>query len=252
MVLLLVVAASGADEGDLPAPRRLPPQPFPAGPGCGLEDDSPARDLVELQRRLTLLKAEREALGAEHQAVAQNLSAARTASSADVAKLRLRLGELLMRLSTRDPPSKGGPLFPPSPLAPGAVPEKSPPAGDKDRAPKEAQPESAKALDPLALAQALFRAGNYDHALKAYGMLKLTGLRAEERAPVQYMIATCLRKLGKTDEAAVLYREVANLRGDENVAACAQWQLSALRWRSETEAQLKELRQRRQAVEKTP
>ena len=43
------------------------------------------------------------------------------------------------------------------------------------------------------------------------------------------MIACCLRNLGKLDEAATLYREVANTQDNDMLADCARWQLSSLR-----------------------
>jgi len=66
---------------------------------------------------------------------------------------------------------------------------------------------------------------------------------------VTYMTAACLRKLGKTDEAATLFREVANAKGEVVLAECAQWQLSAMRWKHDVETTLGELRQRRKALE---
>ena len=102
------------------------------------------------------------------------------------------------------------------------------------------------------MANVLFKVGNFEFALKAYRTVSFVGMRPDERAPIQYLMATCLRKLGKVDEAAAIYREVANMRGDEQVAACAQWQLVHLRWRSEFEAQLKELRDRCQVLKRAP
>ena len=98
----------------------------------------------------------------------------------------------------------------------------------------------------------LFKSGNFELALKAYRLVSVAGMRPDERAPLQYLMATCLRKTGKMDEAAALYREVANIRGDEQVASCAQWQLVQLRWQIDFEAQLKDLQERRKALEAPP
>ena len=106
--------------------------------------------------------------------------------------------------------------------------------------------------DPQALAELLFQTGDFDGALKAYRSLDAGGQRPEERLAVQYMTACCLRQLGKMDEAATLYREVANSKDDDMLASCAQWQLSALRWHHELNDQLEQLRQRRQALEVKP
>ena len=61
------------------------------------------------------------------------------------------------------------------------------------------------------------------------------------------MSACCLRKLGRLDEAAALYREGANAREDEVLTDCALWHLSAISWRRDMEKQLETLRERRQA-----
>jgi hypothetical protein len=104
-------------------------------------------------------------------------------------------------------------------------------------------------LDPLALAHALFRAKNFEGALKAYQMIPTEGMKAEERAPLQYLMATCLRKLGHVEKASGLFRDVANSKGDEAMATCAQWQLSVLRWHKDVDDQLKDIRRRRQDLE---
>ena len=53
---------------------------------------------------------------------------------------------------------------------------------------------------------------------------------------------------GKLDEAAGLYREVANSGGNEILVENAQWYLRAMKERRELETQLDGLRQRRQAL----
>jgi uncharacterized cysteine cluster protein YcgN (CxxCxxCC family) len=69
---------------------------------------------------------------------------------------------------------------------------------------------------------------------------------------VQYLTACCLHKLGKTDEAVTLFREVANAKGDPEVAECAQWQLGAIRWRHDMELEIEQLRQERKLMNPKP
>jgi TolA-binding protein len=83
-------------------------------------------------------------------------------------------------------------------------------------------------------------------------MIDLKGSKADQRAPIQYLIATCLHRTGKTEDAAAIYREVANTLGDEPVAACAQRQLVVLRWHREAQESLAEIKLRRMALEKQP
>lgn len=240
------------EEPDAPeakgAKGKWPPMPRLAVPDP--DEDVPVSPLVDLRSHLQQLKGAREALSEDRAKAALYVQEALTPESQELSKLRLHLGSLLTRLGMQKPGPKGMPK-PPAHKKPGAG-EKEPPDAKKSEAPPPTDDTLAppsKVVDPLALAQALFRSGNYDGALKAYKMISLEGMKAAERAPVQYMIATCLRKVGKLDEAAVLFREVANTRGDEELAVCAQWQLQALRWHKDMAEQLREIRARRKAVE---
>jgi hypothetical protein len=103
-------------------------------------------------------------------------------------------------------------------------------------------------VDPLSLAQALYLAGDHEAALNAYRQLEQGEQKPDERIAIQYMIACCLRKLGKLDEATLLYREVANSGGNDILVENAQWYLRAIKDRRELEGQLDELRQRRQTL----
>jgi hypothetical protein len=58
------------------------------------------------------------------------------------------------------------------------------------------------------------------------------------------MTACCLRRLNRLSEAAVIYREVAEMTEDEFVASCAVSQLALIRTQQELEAQLEQLRSR--------
>ena len=130
----------------------------------------------------------------------------------------------------------------PVPLAPG--PSLLPPRdGDS--------PEKG-VIDPVAAAQNYFRAGDFETALDAYRHVPTRNAIAEERAPVEYMIATCLRKLGKREEAAKVYREVIGIKDDPFLADCARWQLETLTWHKEVETQLAALSQRRKGLESKP
>jgi hypothetical protein len=136
-------------------------------------------------------------------------------------------------------------------LAPVAPPTQLPPpppiasVNEPDDAPKVV---TDAPVDPLALAQSLFRAGDFAAALDAYRKLDKDDLKSEGRIAIQYMMACCLRKLGKVDEASTLYREVANTPGNDFLSENAQWYLRTMKERRELEARLEELRQRRQAL----
>jgi len=116
----------------------------------------------------------------------------------------------------------------------------SPPSSSTDAAVVE------KPIAPMELAQMLFRAGNYEGALAAFRLLDTGTLSREDRLLVQYLQASCLRKLGRHDEALQLLREIANSRTDAFAVECARWQLTNLRWQQETQRRLTELRLRRE------
>lgn len=101
---------------------------------------------------------------------------------------------------------------------------------------------SDKPLAPLELGQTLFRGGNYEAALAAFRLVETESLSREDRLLLQYLQATCLRKLGRQDDATMLLREIANSRTNAFAAECAQWQLSNLRWQQEMQRRLEQIR----------
>jgi len=226
------------------------------------ESDAAAKDLAELERCLLKLKVAREALETERDLAKQQVPPDGNLEGPETTKLRLQLSELVNKLNSRNQPKNNadlpGPMLQP-PLHPtdsGQKEDATHPKATGDKEPaktsEHAVSETGVVADPRALAHVLFKAGNFELALKAYRMVSLTGMKADERAPLQYLMATCLRKAGKLDEAAALYREVANVRGDEQIAACAQWQLVQLRWHGDFDAQLKDLQTRLKALEANP
>jgi hypothetical protein len=90
----------------------------------------------------------------------------------------------------------------------------------------------------------LFKSNDFDAARRAFAGLNPTELPREDRAFVKYMTACCLRRLGRTQEAETVYREVANSDDDEFHKNCAIWQLSIIKSNRELETQLAELRSR--------
>jgi hypothetical protein len=239
---VLGAAALGADE--LPQPKKDPSAAPPAAfPDLSARPSTDANS-AEVQRLLRDLRTQREALrneraGPHREAPAPYPSPAPGAPSSsneeEIARLRRRMQELDARKRGRGhdvPPPQLSPMPPLSPARGGEAP--------------------GGPIDPSAVAQNYFRAGDYEAALDAYRKVPLRGVSSEERAPVMYMIASCLRKLGKRDEAAKVYREVAAIKDDPFVAECARWQLETMAWRKDMESQLAELRQRKKGLETRP
>jgi hypothetical protein len=275
-----VVRASGAPvprpADDLPAPRRLPTgaPPLPIGP-AGEELLPPPRpvpfaarpplpppspDVEGLRQEMERLRSAREALRKEQSAALA--APARPAGGETSAQLRVRIAEMLAELHSARA-RKAAP--PPPPVV--APPVTRPPEAPKTEAPKTEGPKTEaparpshsptpaapgalteSPVDPVSLAQALFRANDFAGALEAYRALAQTEQLPEDRLTTQFMTATCLRKLGKMQEATALYREVANSSGPPVLVENAQWHLQAIKARQGLEEELQRARARRQEL----
>ncbi len=248
LILTLTFAAAQADE--LPQPRKLadagtPPPPTPVDP-----PDDNGRALNTLRDDMRLLQSARAALKAEYDDAAPPADACQVTKADEISRMKKRLADALLKLENAkiqkavkdEAPAS---VKPPAPITPAPAVNSSPP---KPTGPAT-EPLAGSVVDAIALAPVLFQAGDYEGALTAYRLVNPETVKPADRATVTYMTAACLRKLGKTDEAATLFREVANAKGEDVLAECAQWQLSAIRWKHDVETTLSELRQRRKALE---
>lgn len=222
-------------------------RPDQAGPPATLELEVPPAtpprtsrpvDLIELKRKLAELKTARESLHAESQSTDKDSARSSPDDGNDIAKLRLKLMQQLARLSA------GGKHSPPQELTPVK------PTPPEAAGPARASVKFEKSTDALSLAHNLYKVGDYENALKAFEQMDLRGMKTEEWAPIKYMMASCYRHLNKLDQAANLYREVANAKADELVAECARWQIASIRSRQELDTQLQNIRRRRASLEK--
>jgi hypothetical protein len=194
-------------------------------------DPVPApKTLPPLSPDVAKLRADTAALGREHDEAAKEVLP--TPAAAERAVLQSQLRELLKRINERPAPA-------PYPKGPAA---KSP----------FVLPEGTRPLDTLRLAENLFKEGEIDAALRAFRLIDAATLPREDRPFVQYMTATCLRRLNRRSEAAVILREVAGNEDDEFIAKCAVSQLNLIRSTQELEAQLEQLRSRSKTKLKAP
>jgi tetratricopeptide (TPR) repeat protein len=228
------VPAQAPASSGLPLPPSLPPRVFNLPPVPEAPD--PAPDLAALRHEAERLRSEGAALASER----QKINAELPADSAEIAHLRKRLNELVATLAARQPHRPAPAGTPPVISHQGGTPHTETAAGTP------MPPADVSPGDPMLAARALFRAGDHAAALETYRQIDLDALTRDERTLVQYMSACCLRKLGRLDEAAALYREVASAREDEVLTDCALWHLSAINWRRDMEKQLEALRDRRQ------
>lgn len=223
-------------------PLEQLPAPTPVGtekPGHG----------AGLHQELERLRNERTGLQGERSGLDKPLDETEAIGSADRTRLRGRLVELMLKMAAKDrpresPASAAAPLVTPTP--------QGQPAARTPRTEVEVPPVTAepiKPLDPQALADSLYRAGDYAGALSTYGTLKASKLDREEEIFVQYMTGCCYYQLDRLDDAIAAWREVGSAREDPFLAGVAQWQIGSVRWRREMSQQVQQLRQRREAVE---
>lgn len=143
-------------------------------------------------------------------------------ASDERAKLSARLAELIELLKARKAAA------PPPPPPPAAA----------------AKPSAAPAVDParpvnrIRLVQNLYRSGETVAALRAMQMIEPASLTNKEAALIRYLKASCHRKLGETDKAREIYREIAASKDDAFLAECAAWQLRTMEIRQGLAAQL--------------
>ena len=234
--------------------KDFPPRPLPL-----LEEDCTKFSTVELERLLGQLKSERSGLDSEWKSLSKRRGLPKTFSDQDEQHLQLQLKKALrlIQQSQRELKPINDPLQPPNAsktddAEPIVETPKSKNAADKSNVKPPVETKHHWRADPLLLAQALFRSERYAEALTAFRLVDLKGKKAEERVPIQFLIASCLLHSGKNEEAAALLRETANSRGDERFAGYAQWQLEVMRWQREVDDRLQNIRQRRQTTEKLP
>jgi tetratricopeptide (TPR) repeat protein len=230
----------------------------PSGATISPQTTPTDRAVSDLDELVAQLKAERESLESLQDAaiVEPELDDSPTATQTE--QLRQQLAQLLSEFAKRRKEEKTAADSKPNCgqasniLATRAA--KRPdgmeqPAEDKTTAAKPADFATGKPVDPLALAQALFRVSDFDAAIQAFGLIEPSSLKADDRVAVKYLTATCLRKLGRVPEALPLYREVANSKTDEFYADCARWQLRAIDWRHQFQTRFEQLCERRRTLQ---
>lgn len=182
-------------------------------------DPLPPAEPKKLSTELDALQKERKA--AQEEVVADP-------TGGDRVKMRAQLLEMIRLLGEKKNPE----IVPVKPKELPEVPKT-----------KFELPENG-AIDTLRMAQNLYKAGDLEAARLAFKQLEEKA-GTEDRHFVQYMLASCLRKQGKSSEAAVLYREVAEAKDDAFLKESALWQLSMLKSSQELESQLEQLRSRK-------
>ena len=228
-----VMAADPAPNWTKPIAGKAPPEPGKLPTPAKPVSANQVNGLVPLSPA-TKLKADIEALKDEQLPNKEELN-----PDVERALLRKQMMEMLKKLGEKkalvEPalPKPKEPITPNEAIVPKALPK-----------PKIDIPTSGRPTDTIRVAQNLFRDGDTVAALATFKSLDVSTLPRDDRAFVQYMTACCLRKMGKLNEAAVLYREVMESRDEEYLAESAQSHIALIRVAQENEAQLEQLRSR--------
>jgi hypothetical protein len=261
-----------------PQPReQTPPPPHLSLPG--LASPAPLADVNNLHHEAECLRLECDAMLHEEMELRTERDI-KGGKDAEASQLRRRITDLLAKAASQangrrqpagrerppvpvastQPPGSQGQLDRAAPDKPADILNQPANAGRSPSKPSTPTLPAAKhpdnsnpvltdaPVDPQSLAMALFLTGEYEAALNAYRKLEQDEQKIENHVPLQYMIACCLRKLGKLEEATTLYREVANSGGNEILVENSQWYLRSMKERHELETQLEEMRQRRQTA----
>lgn len=236
----------------LPGPGRADSDPLPA-PRRTFDEESDGFSPAEFERMLSKLRAEREGLNADWQALRKRNTAPEPNLEAEQRHLQKQIQKALEGL--RKGRANLGPTDPFAPVV-RVSPEIEPAAKKVEKksvaGPVAAPEKTVSAVDALAQGHSLLRSQQYEEALAALQQVDLRGKKANERAPIQYLKACCLLHLDKTADAIELLQEVANYRGDEKLAGYAQWHLEMIRWQRDVAQRLREVRDRYKALEKSP
>lgn len=227
---------------DYQLPKEVSPFEKPTASNLVAQQTSSDAFEVELDR----LRQEVAGINALRDQVAAEAKQPIPNDVAQAQEQRRELFDLLTKLATKNLPPKT-PAEPVT-IAPKPVPP-VPPMLTMRPNPRQADSHpliSDKIVDPYALGRALFRAEDFVGAEQALRKVKVTD---DNRVWLQYLIATCLRKQSRWEQAAKAYHIVAENQDDTELRDLAEWQLENIRWHQKTESELKDLHQIREQIE---
>ncbi len=81
-------------------------------------------------------------------------------------------------------------------------------------------------VNPLALAESLYRTGNFQSSLTALRSVDLNGMSPSDRTWIDLLTALCQRRLGQGADAEAMFREIANDKSVDYPTQAAKWWLA--------------------------
>lgn len=208
--------------------------------GKTLPTPRPLDEVRKLQHELEALAAEREAARTEL-AERPSLVSERTKLRSDILELIKKIGEK----KTASEPARPATVPPTAHATPTASPAPMP--MPTPQRPSFLLDDPARTIDPLRKAQNMYKAGYTDAALEAFYLLDLERLPREDRTFAYYMSACYLRSQGKTAEAAVRFREIADAKDDPLLTESAISQIEIINKSKELETLVEQLRSRQKS-----
>lgn len=221
----------------LPGQEKLGvlPTPVPEGSESRRKAHEPF-DEQRLRDELRKLTEARKGLADERRSVQALIESQKTQPNDELSQLRRRFQRLLVDIKAQKLRQKWRSQIDVPPVLPKpSEPKKEPPK------PKEPPTPPPTVVSPIELAEALFRAGKYDEAHRAFENIDLKGLDPSERLSIRFLEACSLQHLGKLDEAKGVFQEIAASQADPFLAQCAQWRLELLSWRQSVHQELQQL-----------
>lgn len=228
---------------DVHGPVTVPPAPLPSPAQGGAMRDAPLlpfRKIEELEHEKQDRFAE---LGELIRDLRDHLEESRTvASQAEAAELPPVDPTFVSPVESPDDLSGSEPTS-----AREIDPEVS--SGRSSVAPASAAPVVDQPVDRVALADSLFAVGEYGFALDAYQQVETAELNAATQLWLHYQTACCLRRMGRTADAAREYRRVTAIADAGRVAEQSRWWLSVIDSRKELTDRIGRLRAAINALE---
>ena len=96
-------------------------------------------------------------------------------------------------------------------------------------------------VDAFEMGNSLFQTGRVETALRAYDSVDQSKITAFDSTWLEFMMATCKRRLGKTEEAIGTYRRIANEKNSGSLVKASRWWLKHLENSEKNLATFKEM-----------
>ncbi|MFQ5962946.1 MAG: tol-pal system YbgF family protein [Candidatus Scalinduaceae bacterium] len=94
-------------------------------------------------------------------------------------------------------------------------------------------------INPLEIAESLYKLGEYKTSLDIYELANKNDLDDERKLWISYQIANCCRKLKLFDKALKVYKKIQDEHEGTYWAKQAKWYINDIEWQTEVQDELK-------------